>query len=75
MNYTLLKIFCEELRSSSFQIVAYWLLISSDCDAVEGGRRVQQARCMICLQSGKGENLENGLLELPKDDGIAQRKM
>lgn len=48
--------------------------MSSDWDVVEGGRRVQQARCTECFQSGKGEHLGNGLLELLGGDGVAGRK-
>lgn len=51
-----------------------WLLMSSDWDMVEGGRRVQQARGMECFQSGKKEHLRNRLLELLGDDGVAERK-
>lgn len=54
--------------------MAYWLLLSSDYNAMEGERKVQQARCMMCLQSGRGERLGIGLLELLRDDGVAGRK-
>lgn len=54
--------------------MAYWLLLSSDYNSMEGERKVQQARCMMCLQSGRGERLGNGLLELLRDDGVAGRK-
>lgn len=64
----------EALRSGSSQSVSYWLLMLSDWDVVEGERRVQQARCTVCFQPGKGQHLGNGLLELLGDDGVAGRK-
>lgn len=48
--------------------------MSSSWDVVGGERRVQQARCRACFQSGRGDHLGNGLLELLGDDGVAGRK-